>query len=112
LPHGFTEKSFGADIHFSPDGKFLYASNRGHNSIAVFKVDVINKSISPVDWMKEGINWPRNFGIDPSGNFLLVANQKGDNVTVYRRNPLTGTLTVTNQMLELSSPVCIRFVEW
>jgi 6-phosphogluconolactonase len=112
LPHGFEEKSFGADIHFSPDGNFLYASNRGHNSIAVFKVDVTNKRVTPVDWTTDGINWPRNFGIDPSGNFLLVANQKGDNVTVYRRNAITGTLTLIDHNIKLSSPVCIRFVEW
>jgi len=89
LPKDYTEKSYCADIHISVDGKFLYASNRGHNSIAVFSVGAKGELEKIGITSVEG-DWPRNFTLSPDDRFLLVANQKSDNITVFKRDPLTG----------------------
>jgi len=107
LPDTFKSFSKAADVHFTPDGKFIYASNRGFNSLAIYKV--VEDKIEFIGWETEGINWPRNFAIDPSGNYILIANQKGNNITVYQRNIQTGLLTKLNHEISIESPVCIRF---
>jgi 6-phosphogluconolactonase len=107
LPDTFKGESTAGDIHFSSDGKFLYASNRGFNSIAVIRVK--DSSMELVGWETEGINWPRNFGIDPSGKFLLVANQKSNTVTVYKRDKIKGTLTKLDTQVNVEKPVCLSF---
>lgn len=107
LPDTFNGYSKAADIHFSPDGKFLYASNRGFNSIAIYKVEA--KKLTFVGLKTEGINWPRNFAIDPTGKFILVANRDSDNITVYRRNIQDGTLEKLNFVAEIKNPVCLKF---
>ena len=108
LPKDYAEKSYCADIHISSDGKFLYASNRGHNSIAIFSVTDEGGlklfSTTPV----EGDS-PRNFTISPDENHLLVANQKSDNITVFKRDQKTGLLTFTGNEVKLSMPVCLKF---
>jgi 6-phosphogluconolactonase len=98
-----------ADIHYSPDGDFLYASVRGIDKIEV--MDVKDKDRAPVrvSLMEEGIKYPRNFTHDPSGKFLLVANKNNHNITVYNRDVNTGELSTLNHALELKSPVCIKF---
>jgi len=108
LPKDYTEKSYCADIQISSDGKFLYASNRGHNSIAVFSVseDGILQVLTTTS--VEG-DWPRNFTISPKENYLLVANQKSDNITVFKRDQKTGLLTFTGNEVKLSMPVCLKF---
>src|SRR6185436_16785044 len=73
LPAGFTGSNTGADVHVSPDGKFVYSSNRGHNSIAIFSIDA-QGNITLVGHQPTGGNTPRNFHIDPTGTFLLAAN--------------------------------------
>ncbi len=108
LPDTFKGFSKAADIHFSPDGQFLYASNRGFNSIAIFKV--MDKKLQFVEWETEGINWPRNFSIDPSGKFILVANRDSDNITVYKRDLSSGSLTRLNYEVTINKPVCIKFI--
>ncbi len=107
LPDTFNGYSKAADIHFSPDGKFLYASNRGFNSIAIYKVE--GRKLTSVDIETEGINWPRNFAIDPTGKFILVANRDSDNITVYRRNIQDGTLEKLNFVAEIKNPLCLKF---
>lgn len=109
LPDSLHADNKSADIHYSPDGKFLYASVRGVDKIEV--MDVIDKSMAPVRVSSEGkgIVWPRNFAHDPSGQFLLVANQNGHSITAYRRDMNTGQLTWIDQSLEIDSPVCIQF---
>jgi 6-phosphogluconolactonase len=89
LPPDFKERSSAADIHFSPDGNFLYASNRGHNSIVVFAFDGATGTLTRLGWATQGINRPRNFAIDPTGKFLLVANQDGNDIVVFKRNKQT-----------------------
>ena len=110
LAKDFKGDSYCADIHLSKDGKFLYGSNRGENTIVIFKVDQASGKLSLAG--RESVNgdWPRNFGIDPSGNFLLVANQRSNNITVYKRNTEDGTLNFLHEV-ELPSPVCLEFLD-
>ncbi len=98
-----------ADIHLSEDGRFLYGSNRGENTIVIFTVDRNTGELMLVG--REGVqgDWPRNFTIDPSGNFLLVANQRSDNITVFKRDAEQGTLEFLNE-IALPSPVCLEFL--
>ena len=108
LPKEFSGKSHCADIHISADGKFLYASNRGHNSIAIFAVDE-NGFLTLLGTESVRGDWPRNFTLSPDGKFLLVANQKSDNIVVFNRNKKTGMLSFTGNELKLSLPVCLKF---
>lgn len=110
LPSGFGGENFPADVHVAGSGRFVYVSNRGHNSIAVFAIDVKNGEVSPVQHESTGGNWPRNFTIDPTGQYLLVANQKSDTITVFALDPESGTLSPTGQALEVPSPVCLKFL--
>jgi 6-phosphogluconolactonase len=107
LPAGFSGESFCADIHVSPDGKFLYGSNRGHDSIAAFAINGQTGQLTPTGHTPTGGKWPRNFTLDPSGRFLLVANQHTNNVVVYRRDAKTGKLTAAGQPVEVPAPVCV-----
>lgn len=110
LADDFKGESFCADIHLSPDGKFLYGSNRGEQTIVIFKVDDATGKLTLVGREDVRGDWPRNFTIDPSGQFLLVANQKSDNITVFKRDASTGALTYL-QETSLPSPVCLTFLE-
>ena len=109
LPRDFTGLSFCADIHVAKSGRFLYGSNRGHNSIVVFAIDHHNGRLSLVEHVSTEGKWPRNFTLDPSERFLLVANQHTDNVTIFRVDQQTGRLTFTGQSVEIPSPVCLQF---
>nr|WP_299382426.1 lactonase family protein [Allomuricauda sp.] len=106
----FEGKSYCADIHLSPDGKFLYGSNRGENSIAIFSVDQETGKVKPVGWEPVKGDWPRNFSLDPTGKFLLVANQRSNNITVFSRDTEQGTLQFLNE-ISLSSPVSLEFLD-
>lgn len=109
IPANFTSNNQCADIHYSPDGMYLYASNRGHNSIVVYRVNQETMALDFVDWFMETIDWPRNFTIEPSGKFLIVANQKANSITVFKRDTKTGVLTFTGNRLNISKPVCVTF---
>ena len=93
-----------------PRAVFLYGSNRGHHSIAVFAVDSDKGTLTPVEHVSTQGEWPRNFRIDPTGRYLFAANQNTDNVVVFRIDEETGRLSPTGQVLEIDSPVCVRFV--
>lgn len=97
-----------ADVHLSPDGKFLYGSNRGENTIVIFSVDDASGKIALVGRESVQGDWPRNFTMSPNGNFLLVANQKSHNITTFKRNGEDGTLEYTGQF-EIGAPVCLVF---
>ncbi|UFH46129.1 lactonase family protein [Flavobacterium galactosidilyticum] len=100
-----------ADIHISPDGKFLYASNRGTaNDISIFKI-LKNGKLESKGKMSTKGNGPRSFRIDPSGNFLLVAHQYTNDVVIFKRDQLTGAISDTGKKIELCSPVCLVFTE-
>jgi 6-phosphogluconolactonase len=109
LPSGFTDVSYCADVHISANGKFLYGSNRGHNSIVVFAIDPRSGKPSLVEHVSTEGNWPRNFAIDSTGRFLLVANQRTDNVVVFRIDSQTGRLKPTGHSAQVPIPVCLKF---
>ena len=110
LPSDFSGTSYCADVHVSPSGKFLYGSNRGHNSIVVFKIDQRTGKLTLVEHVSTEGNWPRNFTIDPTGKFLLVANQRSDNLVVFSIDPSTGSLKPIGVNEQIPSPVCLRFL--
>jgi 6-phosphogluconolactonase len=107
LPEDFTGTSYCADIHISADNKFIYASNRGHNSIAIFNV-AGDGSLSTVGFESTRGSFPRNFAISPDDNFLLAANQKSNNIVSFRRDATTGLLEFIGET-EASIPTCILF---
>lgn len=109
LPGGFDGNNSTADIHVHPSGKFLYGSNRGHHSIAIFQIDEQAGTLEPVGHAKTGGETPRNFCIDPSGKFLLAANQGTDSITVFKIDPETGELEKLDFEVEVPAPVCIKF---
>jgi len=108
LPTDYSGENSTADIHISPDGKFLYASNRGHNSIAIFQIDDESGKIILLKTVFSGGGWPRNFTISPDGNFLLVANQRSNNIISFKRNLLDGNLEKVGK-IDAPSPVCLLF---
>jgi 6-phosphogluconolactonase len=110
LDKGFTGKVGGADIHVSPDGKFLYASNRGEaNDIVIYAIGKDGK-ITYAGRQSSGINTPRNFAIDPTGSFLLVGNQNGNDIAIFKRDKKTGLLSATGKRILVDKPVCLKFV--
>ncbi|HEV2826235.1 MAG TPA: lactonase family protein [Pyrinomonadaceae bacterium] len=109
LPADFTAANTSADIHVSPDGRFLYCSNRGHDSIAGFKINSLNGRLTFIAHESTGGKSPRNFAIDPTGAFLLVANQKSENIVTFRRDMRSGRLSATGHVAEVPSPVCLKF---
>jgi 6-phosphogluconolactonase len=110
LPKDFTGGSDASEIRMAPSGKFLYASNRRHDSIAVFAVDSQTGTLTPVGFTPTQGTIPRSFDIDPSGNFLVVANQKSDNLVFFHIDQSTGRLTPTGQTLKVNAPVCVKFM--
>lgn len=108
VPAGTEAGNFPADIHVSPDGRTLYLSNRGRNTIALFAVAGETGMLTPMQAVSTGGDWPRNFTIDPTGRWLLVANQRSGSVVVLARAP-DGRLTPATQRIDLPSPVCLRF---
>jgi len=109
LPEGFDGRSHCADIHVHPTGKFVYGSNRGHDSIAIFTVDPVTGKLEAAGHESTGGKVPRGFALDPSGSFLLAANQNSDSVVVFRINQATGQLTPTGYELSVPTPVCLKF---
>ncbi|HEU0111061.1 MAG TPA: lactonase family protein [Flavisolibacter sp.] len=111
LPKAFNQSFTSADIHVSPDGKFLYASNRdSSNTIAIFKINMASGRLELLGHQATLGKTPRNFNFDPSGDFLLVANQRSDEIVIYSRNKTTGLLTDTGNRVEVASPVCIKWI--
>lgn len=111
LPKDFKGENDDAEIHIHPNGRFLYASNRGHDSIAVFAIDAGKGTLTKIDDVPTGGKIPRSFELDPTGKYLFAANQKSDDITVFRIDEKTGKLTPTGQKLEVASPVCVKFLK-
>ena len=99
-----------ADIHVSPNGKVLYGSNRGHNSIVSYKIDENTGKLEYIEHNSTGGKKPRNFAIAPDGKFLLVANQESDNVVIFRIDEKTGKLRATGDSVQVPVPVCLKFI--
>jgi len=110
LPKHFAGHNDAAEIEVHPSGRFLYASNRGHDSIAVFAIDPEKGMLTLVEHAPTKGSSPRNFEIDPKGSLLFVGNEKSDNMVVFRIDPQTGRLRPTGKMLDLPQPVCVKFV--
>jgi 6-phosphogluconolactonase len=110
LPKGFSGRNDAAEIATHPNGKFLYASNRGRDSIAIFAIDPGNGTLTLVAHVPTGGKEPRHFAIDPSGKYLLAENQLSNNIVVFKIDPATGGLTPTGQVVEVPSPVSIAFL--
>jgi 6-phosphogluconolactonase len=110
LPADFQGRKGTAEICVHPSGRFLYCSNRGHDSIAVFRIDESSGKLSKVEHEPTGGREPRNFVIEPNGRFLLAANQKSDTVVVLTIDQVTGALSPTGQTMQVPRPVCLRFL--
>ncbi len=110
LPENFDGTSYCADIHVSADGRFVYGSNRGHNSIAVFKTDPVSKKLEFLTTVSSRGEWPRNFTLTAGGRFLLVANQHSGNIVVFKINSETGIPEFTGKELKIPAPVCLEFL--
>ncbi|HUQ72431.1 MAG TPA: lactonase family protein, partial [Planctomycetaceae bacterium] len=109
LPKDFSGTSYTAEVVAHPSGKFLYGSNRGHDSLAVFQIDAAGK-LTAAGHVPTGGKTPRNFNVDPTGKWVLAGNQGSGTVTVFAVNQDTGMLTPTGQSIAVGSPVCVRFL--
>jgi 6-phosphogluconolactonase len=110
LPPAFSGRNDVAETAVHPNGKFLYVSNRGNDSIAILSIDPGNRTLSPVGGVPTGGKEPRHFAIDPSGKYLLAENQFSNNIVVFKIDAATGGLTPTGQIVDVPSPVDVTFV--
>jgi len=110
LPEDFRGENDDAEIRILPSGKFLYASNRGHDSITVFAIDPAKGTLTLVEHAPTQGKTPRSFEIDPTGTLLFAENQGSNNIVVFRINENTGKLTPTGKVLEVGQPVCVKFL--
>jgi 6-phosphogluconolactonase len=110
LPKDFKGRNDDAEIQIHPSGKFLYASNRGDDSIAIYAIDGSKGTLTQVAITPTGGKEPRSFEIDPTGTLLFAENQKSDNIVVFKIDQKTGQLTPTGKVLHVASPVCLKFV--
>ena len=109
LPDGFQGRNQCAEVRVHPAGTFLYGSNRGHDSIAMYRIDAGTGRLNLIGIHESDVAEPRNFNLDPSGTFCLVANQNDDSIVVFRIDPAAGTLEPTEHRIAVEKPVCIRF---
>jgi 6-phosphogluconolactonase len=110
LPDGFAGENYPSEVLVHGSGKFLYGSNRGHDSIAVYTINAETGALTPAGHAPTGGKWPRNFGMDPSGTWMIVGNQNSDNLLVFQIDPERGTLKPTGQALEAPAPICFKMV--
>jgi 6-phosphogluconolactonase len=111
MPPGDSSFAGGADIHVSPDGKFLYASNRGEsNTIVIFSIDKKSGELTLLGHQSTLGRTPRNFNFDPTGKFLLVGNQNSDEVVIFKRDIKTGLLTDSGNRIKIGKPVCLKWI--
>jgi len=109
LPDGFAGTSHCAEVRVHPNGRFVYGSNRGHDSIVVFGFDADSGRLTPVEHVPTGGRNPRNFALSPDGAWLVAANQNSDSLRVFRVDPATGRLTATGHTASVPLPVCVQF---
>lgn len=109
LPEDFSGHSSCAEVQITPDGRFLYGSNRGHNSLAIYAIDSATGLMTPVGWEPSGGEIPRNFEVDPSGRTICIANQDTSNLVLFRIDQETGKLRRYGTEAEAGTPICVRF---
>jgi 6-phosphogluconolactonase len=110
LPKDFTGRNDDAEIAVHPSGKFLYASNRGDDSIAIYAIEQSKGTLAQVGSVHTGGKEPRSFEIDPTGTLLFAENQNSGNIVVFKIDQKTGLPTPTGKVLDVGSPVCLKFV--
>ncbi len=110
LPADFTENSQGSAIHISSDGRFVYAGNRGHNTIATFAVNEDGRKLIFVEWTDTKGDWPRDFVLDPTEQFIIASNQETGNLVLFERNEETGKLTFLDSTVDVPYAVCVKFL--
>lgn len=110
LPSDFQGESFAADVQVHPGGQYLYATNRGHDSIALFHIEETTGKLRSLGHVPSGGKFPRSLAIDPAGAHLIVANQKSNNLSLFSIDPSTGFLTPRGPPIDVPSPVCVRIV--
>ncbi|HPA40572.1 MAG TPA: beta-propeller fold lactonase family protein, partial [Candidatus Hydrogenedentes bacterium] len=109
LPEGYDKENTSAEIRVHPNGKHVYTSNRGHDSIAVFDVDAATGKLTAKGQVPTGGKTPRNFALDPTGAFLLAANQGSGTVVLFRVDPSTGVPAATSEVVNVPVAVCVTF---
>jgi 6-phosphogluconolactonase len=109
LPEEYTGQNTTAQVVVHPSGQFVYGSNRGHDSIAIFAIDQSSGRLTAVGHTPSGGRTPRNFAIDPAGRFLYAANQDSDSIVHFRIDDQTGRLVPTGEVTEVPAPVCVLF---
>jgi 6-phosphogluconolactonase len=109
LPDDFTGENAAAEMQIHPTGKYLYCSNRGHDSTAAYSIDAQNGMLTSIQRQPSGGQTPRHFGIAPTGQHLVVANQDSDSLVVFRIDPASGRLSPTGSVAEVPCPVCVQF---
>ena len=109
VPAGFTGFNTTAEIRIHPNGRFLYNTNRGHNSVAMLSIDSDTGQLSVIGWESTRGDWPRGMNIDPSGTFLYAANQNSDTIVVFRISPSNGRLRFTGEVVHTPTPVDVEF---
>lgn len=110
LPPNFSGENTCAEIAVAPSGKFLYGANRGHDSIAAYRIDENGGQLEYIENVFTGGKTPRNFAIDPTGNFILAANQNSDNIVIFRIDEKSGKLTPTGKIAAVPTPVCLDII--
>lgn len=111
LPKDYKGENDDAEIHIHPNGKFVYASNRGHNTIAVFAIDPAKGTLTQVEDVPTQGEIPRSFELDPTGTFLFAENQNSNNIVIFRIDGKTGRLTPTGEKIDVPSPVDVKFLK-
>jgi 6-phosphogluconolactonase len=109
VPAGFTARNAPADIRVHPNGKFVYGGNRGHDSIAIFRIEESAGKMTPVDIVPGGGSNCREFNFEPSGKYMFVANMASNNVVTFAVDPDSGKMTPTGAKIEVPKPVCVKF---
>jgi 6-phosphogluconolactonase len=112
LPPDIGGENYCSDVQVSPDGRFLYGANRGHDSIFIAAIEPATGRLDPLGHHPTGGSWPRQFSLDPGGSFLVIANQNGDRVTVLRRDAGTGALADSGESVALGTPMCVAFARY
>ncbi|CEK18672.1 lactonase family protein [Chthonomonas calidirosea] len=110
IPSSHVGENYPSEVALSPDGRFLYGANRGHNSLAVFQIEEATGQLSPLGHVAVEGDWPRHFAISPDGRWLVVANQKSNNVVFFHRDRETGMPQPLNRHVALAAPSCILFL--
>ena len=110
IPEDFSENNQSSAIHITSDGRFVYAANRGHNSIAIFRTDEESGRLEFVEWVSTEGNWPRDFVLDPTERFLVASNQESDNLVLFKRSEETGRLELLQKDVKVPEVVCVKFL--